>query len=217
MNDNSFYGPLPDPAGNAGYSDHPPRVGFFTDTSICIGCKACEVACKEWNQVPDDGFNLLGMSFDNTGMLGANTWRHVAFIEQQEKRAVTTDTVARVVAVEPRLGHATLVQLLDPVGGALAQLVERTELDGVGRARLRARRFQAVAQPVVAQRALPCAPVALAPVDHPVGTARHAIAAAVANVLLHNDGTELGAEQGTGRAHVQATRMGAVLAHVGAH
>lgn len=79
----SFYGPLEDPAGNAGYADdHPPRVGFFTDTSICIGCKACEVACKEWNLVPDDGFNLLGMSFDNTGMLGANTWRHVAFIEQ---------------------------------------------------------------------------------------------------------------------------------------
>lgn len=82
MSDNSFYGPLPDPAGNAGYSEHPPRVGFFTDTSVCIGCKACEVACKEWNLVPDDGFDLLGMSFDNTGMLGANTWRHVAFVEQ---------------------------------------------------------------------------------------------------------------------------------------
>ncbi len=80
---NSFYGPLDDPAGDAGYDgDHPPRVGFFTDTSVCIGCKACEVACKEWNMVPDDGFDLLGMSFDNTGELGANSWRHVAFIEQ---------------------------------------------------------------------------------------------------------------------------------------
>jgi formate dehydrogenase iron-sulfur subunit len=59
-----------------------PRVGFFTDTSVCIGCKACEVACKEWNGVPDDGFDLLGMSFDNTGSLGANSWRHVAFVEQ---------------------------------------------------------------------------------------------------------------------------------------
>ena len=82
MSDNSLYGPLDDPAGNAGHVDHPPRVGFFTDTSVCIGCKACEVACKEWNGVPDDGFNLLGTSFDNTGMLSANTWRHVAFIEQ---------------------------------------------------------------------------------------------------------------------------------------
>src|SRR5947208_14390797 len=61
------------------------RVGFFTDTSVCIGCKACEVACKEWNGVPDDGFNLLGSSYDNTGALGASTWRHVAFIEQPKR------------------------------------------------------------------------------------------------------------------------------------
>jgi formate dehydrogenase iron-sulfur subunit len=78
---NSFYGPL-DPAPDAGYVDAPPRMGFFTDTSVCIGCKACEVACKEWNLIPDDGFNLLGTSYDNTGGLTANSWRHVAFIEQ---------------------------------------------------------------------------------------------------------------------------------------
>ncbi|MFF5290720.1 4Fe-4S dicluster domain-containing protein [Paractinoplanes globisporus] len=78
---NSLYGPL-DPAPDAGYENAPPRMGFFTDTSVCIGCKACEVACKEWNAVPDDGFDLLGQSYDNTGGLSANTWRHVAFIEQ---------------------------------------------------------------------------------------------------------------------------------------
>lgn len=60
----------------------PQRMGFFTDTSVCIGCKACEVACKEWNAIPADGLDLLGMSFDNTGQLDANSWRHVAFIEQ---------------------------------------------------------------------------------------------------------------------------------------
>ncbi|HEV7450538.1 MAG TPA: 4Fe-4S dicluster domain-containing protein [Pseudonocardiaceae bacterium] len=81
--DHSLFGSIDDVAANAGHLDHPPRVGFFTDTSVCIGCKACEVACKEWNLVPDDGYNLLGMSFDNTGMLGANSWRHVAFIEQE--------------------------------------------------------------------------------------------------------------------------------------
>ncbi|HEY0357329.1 MAG TPA: 4Fe-4S dicluster domain-containing protein [Mycobacteriales bacterium] len=78
---NSFYGPL-DPAPDAGYVDAPPRKGFFTDTSVCIGCKACEVACKEWNAVPMDGLNLLGMSYDNTGGLTANSWRAVHFIEQ---------------------------------------------------------------------------------------------------------------------------------------
>ena len=56
--------------------------GFFTDTTVCIGCKACEVACKEWNQLPDDGFVFTGMSYDNTADLGASTWRHVAFVER---------------------------------------------------------------------------------------------------------------------------------------
>ena len=72
-----------DPAAMAGWDAPPPRVGFFTDTSVCIGCKACEVACKEWNNVPEDGLAWLGLSYDNTGELSANTWRHVAFIEQQ--------------------------------------------------------------------------------------------------------------------------------------
>jgi formate dehydrogenase iron-sulfur subunit len=58
------------------------RKGFFTDTTLCIGCKACEVACKQWNQLPDDGLAFTGMSYDNTVALGASTWRHVAFIER---------------------------------------------------------------------------------------------------------------------------------------
>ena len=77
-----LYGLEPDVAQDAGHHDAPPRMGFFTDTSICIGCKACEVACKEWNSVPEDGLNFTGMSFDNTVGLGADTWRHVKFIEQ---------------------------------------------------------------------------------------------------------------------------------------
>ncbi|HKN95657.1 MAG TPA: 4Fe-4S dicluster domain-containing protein [Pseudonocardiaceae bacterium] len=76
-----------DPATISGYRDHPPRMGFFTDTSVCIGCKACEVACKEWNAIPEDGLNLTGMSYDNTVGLGADTWRHVAFIEQRKPLA----------------------------------------------------------------------------------------------------------------------------------
>jgi formate dehydrogenase iron-sulfur subunit len=77
-----LYGPEPEVARDAGWPDAKPRMGFFTDTSVCIGCKACEVACKEWNAIPDDGFQMLGSSYDNTGALGASTWRHVAFIEQ---------------------------------------------------------------------------------------------------------------------------------------
>lgn len=62
------------------------EVGFFTDPTVCIGCKACEVACKEWNDVPDDGFEWSGNSYDNTGSLGASTWRHVLFVEQDRQK-----------------------------------------------------------------------------------------------------------------------------------
>jgi formate dehydrogenase iron-sulfur subunit len=59
-----------------------PATGFYTDTTVCIGCKACEVACKQWNQLPADGFEWTGNSYDNTGTLSATSWRHVKFIEQ---------------------------------------------------------------------------------------------------------------------------------------
>ena len=68
------------------YVEDGATVGFFTDPSVCIGCKACEVACKEWNEVPDDGFNWTGNSYDHTGHLGASTWRHVLFIEQDLRK-----------------------------------------------------------------------------------------------------------------------------------
>ncbi len=58
------------------------RMGFFTDTTVCIGCKACEVACKQWNDLPADGAEFRkGGSYDHTGELNATTWRHVRFVE----------------------------------------------------------------------------------------------------------------------------------------
>src|SRR6266436_3915933 len=76
-------GMIPDEAElTAGATIIPGRqYGFFTDTTLCIGCKACEVACKEWNALPADHLSLTGMSYDNTRGLSANTWRHVAFVE----------------------------------------------------------------------------------------------------------------------------------------
>ena len=72
--------------------------GFFTDTTVCIGCKACEVACKEWNNLPAEDAALTGHSYDNTGALSANTWRHVSFIEK--KQALRDDPA-------PSPGHAS--------------------------------------------------------------------------------------------------------------
>ena len=99
----SFFGDI-DPAEDNGYTDPPPRKGFFTDTSVCIGCKACEVACKEWNLIPEDGLELTAMSYDNTQALGASTWRHVAFIEQEVPARVASASVAPAPSAPVDLG-----------------------------------------------------------------------------------------------------------------
>jgi formate dehydrogenase iron-sulfur subunit len=101
-----------DPAASSGYADHPPRLGFFTDTSVCIGCKACEVACKEWNSVPEDGIALTGMSYDNSVGLGADTWRHVAFIEQRKPVADGQDQFRWLMASDV-CKHCTHAACLD--------------------------------------------------------------------------------------------------------
>ncbi|TCP42636.1 formate dehydrogenase beta subunit [Tamaricihabitans halophyticus] len=108
---------------STGYSSPQARMGFFTDTSVCIGCKACEVACKEWNAVPAGdgpgtdaaaGMDLLGMSYDNTGGLDANTWRHVAFIEQHVPAAAEPSAPVQA-------GPATAEDLGMPTVGAPRQ------------------------------------------------------------------------------------------------
>ncbi|MEO3780552.1 4Fe-4S dicluster domain-containing protein [Micromonospora sp. B11E3] len=109
MTDNLLEGAKGDRALDSGYAQPPPRMGFFTDTSVCIGCKACEVACKEWNLIPDDGLALLGMSYDNTGMLGADTWRHVAFIEQDRPLGRQNNAVALMPTGPSASGHTAQV------------------------------------------------------------------------------------------------------------
>jgi formate dehydrogenase iron-sulfur subunit len=97
------------PAWPGTYGDEAkPRMGFFTDTSVCIGCKACEVACKEWNEVPAESLGFTGESYDNSGDLGANRWRHVAFIEQK----VPVDGVAES-APDSWVEEAARQQLVD--------------------------------------------------------------------------------------------------------
>ncbi|TQM38311.1 formate dehydrogenase beta subunit [Pseudonocardia cypriaca] len=119
--------------------ERPPRLGFFTDTSVCIGCKACEVACKEWNLVPADAgptgsgstrmadLDLLGMSYDNTGHLGASTWRHVAFVESHHSSGPQKGDVRWLMASDV-CKHCTHAACLDvcPTGALM-----RTEFDTV--------------------------------------------------------------------------------------
>ena len=119
---NQLSGPT-DPVRDANWVTDKPRKGFFTDTSICIGCKACEVACKEWNRVPtrgedEHGGQMLGTSYDNTGHLGANTWRHVAFIEQDRERQARAKETGRVLLGMPGLGAPQVQRPAAPAGGA---------------------------------------------------------------------------------------------------
>ena len=119
--DNRLSGPLADPAVEAGYPpEHPERVGFFTDTSVCIGCKACEVACKEWNLLPEDGLELSGKSYDNTQDLGATTWRHVAFVEQRID-TTTRETVDIGMPGMTRPGDSSAAAV-DPTEDAATQI-----------------------------------------------------------------------------------------------
>jgi formate dehydrogenase iron-sulfur subunit len=75
------------------------RMGFFTDTTVCIGCKACEVACKQWNDLPADGSQFKkGGSYDHTGTLSASTWRHVRFVETVTPSAARQEEAAAALA-----------------------------------------------------------------------------------------------------------------------
>ena len=101
------------------------EYGFFTDVTLCIGCKACEVACKQWNQLPADGYGLSGDSYDNTGRLSGNTWRHVAFVEQMD-RTVPSDS--RWMMMSDVCKHCTNAGCLEacPTGAII-----RNEFDSV--------------------------------------------------------------------------------------
>jgi formate dehydrogenase iron-sulfur subunit len=79
-----------------------PATGFFTDTTVCIGCKACEVACKQWNQLPSDGFHWTGKSYDNTEELSATSWRHVKFIEQFSRESAGQFPALDILPGEPQ-------------------------------------------------------------------------------------------------------------------
>jgi formate dehydrogenase iron-sulfur subunit len=100
------------------------RMGFFTDTTVCIGCKACEVACKQWNDLPADGSQFAaGGSYDHTGSLSASTWRHVRFVEQLE-----AEQGPKWIFMSDVCKHCTHAGCLDscPTGALI-----RTEFDTV--------------------------------------------------------------------------------------
>jgi formate dehydrogenase iron-sulfur subunit len=96
------------------------RMGFFTDTTVCIGCKACEVACKQWNDLPSDGATFRrGGSYDHTASLGAATWRHVRFVELLEPSPIARQEAERALAdgAGGQVPHIPASALADAGGG----------------------------------------------------------------------------------------------------
>jgi formate dehydrogenase iron-sulfur subunit len=102
--------------------------GFFTDTSVCIGCKACEVACKEWNQLPSTSNGFLGESLDNTGTLDGQTWRHVKFIDKVPDETMGAGDGKAFLLMSDVCKHCTHASCMDvcPTGAII-----RTEFDTV--------------------------------------------------------------------------------------
>jgi formate dehydrogenase iron-sulfur subunit len=102
--------------------------GFFTDTSVCIGCKACEVACKEWNQLPADDKGFLGDSLDNTGELSGSTWRHVKFVDNVPDETMSEGNGKAFLLMSDVCKHCTHASCMDvcPTGA-----IVRTEFDTV--------------------------------------------------------------------------------------
>ncbi len=60
------------------------KVAKLIDISKCIGCKACQVACGEWNDVRDAVGHNVGV-YDNPADLSADTWTVMRFSEYEEE------------------------------------------------------------------------------------------------------------------------------------
>jgi formate dehydrogenase iron-sulfur subunit len=60
------------------------EVAKLIDISKCIGCKACQVACNEWNDIRDEVGHNVGV-YDNPADLSADTWTVMRFTEHEEE------------------------------------------------------------------------------------------------------------------------------------
>ena len=101
--------------------------GFFTDTSVCIGCKACEVACKQWNELPGNE-PVFGDGYDNTGSLDAQNWRHVKFLDIVEDKPASVGNGKAWLMMSDVCKHCKQASCLEvcPTGAII-----RTEFDTV--------------------------------------------------------------------------------------
>ena len=60
--------------------DDDKRVSVLVDTTRCMGCRGCQVACKQWNQLPATKTEFTG-SYENPKNFSPDTWTIVRFRE----------------------------------------------------------------------------------------------------------------------------------------
>jgi formate dehydrogenase iron-sulfur subunit len=101
--------------------------GFFTDTSVCIGCKACEVACKQWNLLQGNEPSFLD-GYDNTGQLDSQNWRYVQMIDNVPDETLGTGQGKAWLMMSDVCKHCQHASCMDvcPTGAII-----RTEFDTV--------------------------------------------------------------------------------------
>jgi formate dehydrogenase iron-sulfur subunit len=101
--------------------------GFFTDTSVCIGCKACEVACKQWNMLSGHEPSFLD-GYDNTGQLDSQNWRYVQMIDNVPDETMGTGQGKAWLMMSDVCKHCQHASCMDvcPTGAII-----RTEFDTV--------------------------------------------------------------------------------------
>jgi len=62
-----------------------PRKGFLVDTARCIGCRSCQVACKQWNKLDADKTTNKG-TFENPRDLTPALYNRIRFVEQADDK-----------------------------------------------------------------------------------------------------------------------------------
>ncbi len=76
------------------------KMAMLNDVSKCMACRACQIACKEWNELPAETTRNWG-SYENPPHLTAHTWTRVSFRE-------TTGSEVEWVFMKYQCMHCTI-------------------------------------------------------------------------------------------------------------
>src|SRR6266581_8714724 len=146
-------------------------------------------------------------------------WKAVCFglAENEEKRVGAAHRRFGGI-VKLRVRITVFSQLQHPLRRACAQIIEPPEHDRFSRTNLGARRCEAALLSVVAEGAFECAAGVgqrlWAPVNHAKRARDDAIAAAVANIILHEHRADFGANDRSGGTRFETASFFAMLANI---